>query len=207
MLYSEIKRSVLEHINQYTMAGTPVAPSYNNQADYIGRIPNLINEALVNIRTLVKPDPVVYPLTDGEAYGDMTRYELPDDFWSLKTGGVSVIRNGRFHRTNEYRLQGKKYILIPASTEGSFTVEYYRYPVQLPASPSDNTVVDEDPEVIQAATYYAAANLVLLEDEFAYSTLYNDYESRLSRISSGISAEVLEVEDRYGFNNIWGCGL
>ena len=202
MKYADIKRAVLSHINQYTMAGSQVAPAYNNQADYLNRIPVLLNEALVNIRTLVKPIPVVLPLTDGEPYGGMIRYELPPDCWTIKTGGVSVIRGGKFQRTNQYRLQGKKYILVPE--DGSYTVEYYRYPVQLPL---DNTLTDsyeveEDPEVLQAATYYASAYLVLQEDEFAYATLYNDYESRLGRISPGITAEVQPVEDSYGLN--WG---
>ena len=201
MLYSEIKREVLGHIDQYSMAGTPVAASYNNQADYLNRIPVLINEGLVNIRTLVKPDPVVLPLENGEEYGGMMRYELPEDFWNLKTGGVSVVRNGQFRKTNDYRLQGKKYILTP-KTEGVYTVEYYKYPDLLPL---DRTLTDafdlkEDIEVIQTATYYAAANLVMREDEFMYASLYNDYESRLSRISPGITVEVQQVEDAYLFN-------
>ena len=201
MKYADIKRAVLSHINQYTMAGAQVAQTYNNQADYLNRIPVLVNEALVNIRTLVKPIPVVYSLDYGEPYGGMMRYELPTDFWSLRSGGVSVIRDGKFRKTNQYRLQGKKYILVPE--DGSYTVEYYRYPVQLPL---DNTLtdsyeLDEDPEVIQTATYYASAYLVLQEDEFAYATLYNDYESRLGRISPGITAEVQPVEDSYG---TWG---
>lgn len=203
MKYADIKRAVLSHINQYTMAGAQVAPTYNNQADYLNRIPVLLNEALVNIRTLVKPSPIVLPLTDGEPYGGMVRYELPEDCWTIKTGGVSVIRDGQFRRTNQYRLQGRKYILVP--DDGSYTVEYYRYPVQLPL---DNTLTDdyeveEDPEVIQTATYYASAYLVLQEDEFAYATLYNDYESRLSRISPGITAEVQPVEDSYGTWGYW----
>ena len=202
MKYADIRRAVLSHINQYTMAGAQVAPTYNNQADYLNRIPVLLNEALVNIRTLVKPIPVVLPLTDGEPYGGMIRYELPTDCWTIKTGGVSVIRGGKFQRTNQYRLQGKKYILVPE--DGSYTVEYYRYPVQLPldSTLTDSYEVEEDPEVIQAATYYASAYLVLQEDEFAYATLYNDYESRLGRISPGITAEVQPVEDSYGLN--WG---
>ena len=198
MKYSDIKREVLSHINQYTMAGALVAPSYNNQADYLNRIPVLLNEALVNIRTLVKPIPVLLPLSNGESYGGMMRYELPKDFWSLRTGGVSVIRDGRFQRTNQYRLQGRKYILVPE--DGDYTVEYYSYPVQLPldSTLTDSYEVDEDPEVIHAATYYASAYLVLQEDEFAYASLYNDYESRLSRISPGITAEVQPVDDVYG---------
>ena len=201
MLYSEIKREVLGHIDQYSMAGTPVAASYNNQADYLSRIPVLINEGLVNIRTLVKPDPVVLPLENGEEYGGMMRYELPEDFWNLKTGGVSVIHRGRFRKTNEYRLQGKKYILTP-KTEGVYTVEYYKYPDLLPLDETltDAFELEEDIEVIQTATYYAAANLVMREDEFMYASLYNDYESRLSRISPGITVEVQQVEDAYLFN-------
>lgn len=208
MKYADIKHEVLSHINQYTMAGTPVAASYNNQADYLNRIPVLMNEGLVNICTLVKPIPVILPLTDGENYGGMVRYRLPDDFWTLRTGGVTVIRDGQFRHTNNYRLQGRKYILIPAGTEGDYSVEYYRYPHQLPTGSAltDDFELDEDLEVIQAATYYAAANLVMQEDEFAYASLYNDYESRLGRLTPGTVVEVGPVEDAYGFCD-WGCGV
>ena len=198
MKYGEIKREVLAHINQYTMAGSKIAPYYNNQEDYLNRIPNLINEALVNIRTLVKPIPVVFALTEGIPYGGMMRYQLPEDFWSLRSGGVTVIRDGQFRRTNQYRLQGRQYVLVPQDG-GSYTVEYYRYPEQLPTEGlTDDYELMEDLEVLQAATYYAAANLVMLEDEFAYASLYNDYESRLGRISPGVTAEVGTVEDVYG---------
>ena len=201
MKYADIKREVLSHINQYTMAGAVVAPSYNNQADYLNRIPVLVNEALVNIRTLVKPEPVLYPLEGGEAYGGMVRYRLPEDFWHLCSGGVSVIRDGKFRRSNDYRVLAGRYLLVPE--EGRYTAEYFRYPEQLPL---DKTLTEdyelrEDPEVIQTATYYAAAYLVLQEDEFAFASLYNDYESRLGRISPGITAEVQTVEDAYGS---WG---
>lgn len=203
MKYSEIKREVLGHINQYSMAGSQVAASYNNQADYLNRIPLLINEGVMNVCTLVKPIPVVYPLTDGEEYGGMVRYELPEDFWSLRSGGVTVIRDGRFQRSNDYRLQGRKYLLIPKGREGEYTVEYYRYPHRLPidGTLTDDFDLEEDTEVIQAATYYAAANLVMMEDEFAYASLYNDYESRMGRITPGVTMEVSPVEDAYGFVN------
>lgn len=201
MLYSEIKRETLGHIDQYSIAGTQVAPSYNNQADYLSKLPVYINEALVNIRTLVKPDPVVYPLNGGQVYGDLMRFQLPDDFWSLKSGGVSVIEDGKFRKTNNFRLQGKKYILIPKDA-GNYTIEYYKYPEQLPldSTLTESYNLDEDIEVIQAATYYAAANLVMREDEFMYVSLYNDYESRLTRISRGVTMEVQPTQDAYNFN-------
>ena len=200
MLYSEIKRETLSHIHRYTVAGKAVSVNYNNQADYLNRIPVFINEALVNILTLVKRDPVVYPLTEGEVYGDFTRYELPRDFYALRTGGVSRIRNGKFEPTNNYRLQGKRYVLIPRDAEAEYTVEYYRYPNLLPLDAKDSFNLDEDIEVIQTATYYAAAQLAMYDDEFAYASLYNDYESRLSRLSPGVTTQVQPVDDVYHFS-------
>lgn len=205
MLYSEIKRETLGHINQYSMGGSPVAASYNNQADYLLRIPVLINEGIMNIRTLVKPETVVVELTGGTQYGDMVRHELPPDMWALKTGGVSAVIDGRFKKTNQYRLLGKEAILVPQDG-GHYLVEYHRYPNQLPLdsrSLTDDFDLEEDREVIQTATYYAAANLVLMEDEHAYARLYNDYESRLGRISRGVAAEVAPVQDAYSFSAGW----
>ena len=208
MTYAEIKRATLSHLNQYSIAGAPIASSYNNQADYLNRIPQFINEALVNIRTLVKPEPVVFALNanDGEEYGNLSRYELPSDFHSLKTGGVSVLHNGQVRKTNNYRLQGKKYILVPRERADHYTIEYHRYPNLLPAAPADDFELEEDLEVIQTAAYYAAAQLVLHDDETVYAYLYNDYESRLSRIGAGVSVEVQPVQDAYLFNVGWCNG-
>ena len=205
MKYSEIKRETLAHIHQYSIAGSEITASYNNQADYLNRIPVFINEGLMNIRTLVKPEPVVCPLDGGDEHGGMIGYMLPEDFWSLRSGGVAVIRDGRLQKTNDYRLMGKKYILVPKRTDGSYIVEYYRYPEQLPL---DNTLtedyeLDEDREVIQTATYYAAAQLALFDDSFMYASLYNDYESRLGRLGSKVTVEVHPVQDAYGFSGGW----
>ena len=201
--YAEIKRAVLGLINQYSIAGATVVSSYNNQADYLLRIPSLVNSGLVNVRTLVKPDPMVLALTDSaEEYGGLLRYSLPADFWALRSGGVSRVRDGRIESTNQYRLQGKQFVLVPDDGH-IYSVEYYRYPAQLPADPKDNYELDEDPEVINAAIYYAAANLVMYDNEFAYASLYNDYESRLSRIGHHVTAEVRAVDDEYQFGAGW----
>lgn len=53
--YGDIKRFTLELIDQYSAAGETVSPAYNNQADYIGRIPNLINAALTQIAPFASP--------------------------------------------------------------------------------------------------------------------------------------------------------
>ena len=45
MKYGELRDQVLKLLNQYTVAGAPVAETYNNQADYLKRIPSFANDA------------------------------------------------------------------------------------------------------------------------------------------------------------------
>lgn len=253
MLYSEIKRAVLSRIHQYSIAGKQVAPSYNNQADYVNRIPVFVNEGLMAICTSVKPIPAVaeaaYALSanisggiagglaggvataaaevskpDEPAVFESGHYfdgvlslqevktnnvekpeycvDMPENFWRLCTGGIEKLgRDGEYYRTNRYKLRGKGHLVFP--DKAFYRIEYYRYPQQLPLDPEDDFELDEDPDVLQAAMVYAAANLVMYDDEHAYAVLYNDYESRLSRLVTGPGMEVHAVDDVYGFNRGW----
>lgn len=200
ILYSEIKRNVLSLINQYTMAGQQVPDSYNNQADYLQKIPGLVNAALMNIRTTAKPGSVLHPLSGGEAYAGYIRYEMPENFRKLKTGGVHRLKGGLLEKTNTYRLMGGKTILLPKDDTAEYFVEYYCFPEQLPLICKDDYDLREDPDVLQAAIFYAAAMLVMQEDEFTYATLFNEYESRLQRMSYSPEVEVQPTSDVYGFD-------
>ncbi|MBR3569281.1 MAG: hypothetical protein IKN96_00560 [Oscillibacter sp.] len=70
--YAEIKRFTLELIDRHSVAGETVSPAYNNQSDYIGRIPNLINAALTQIALTVsparEPPPGRLPVGAADAY-------------------------------------------------------------------------------------------------------------------------------------------
>lgn len=204
MLYSEIKREVLSRINQYSIAGAVIPGTYNNQADYLNRIPTFFNNGIVNVRTSTRRLSASVVLSEPSDYiGQMVLYTLPDDFYQLKTGGVSVVRDGRLTKTNQYRLSGRKNIMFPEEPGGDYVVEYYRYPELLPLDPPDRYDFDEDIDVIQCAITYAAAQLVLHDDEFVYASLYNDYVDRLNSITNGINVEVQTVEDAYDFNAGW----
>ena len=216
MEYGTIKRSVLELINQSTIAGESVALTYNNQADYVLRIPNLINQGIMKIRTTVFPDRRTTELTDGTRRGNEMLYPLPANCRSLVSGGVWKVSHHCAERTNEYSLLGKS-ILLPARPirspepeyviggwtvevhDGGYFIEYFAYPEQLPADPTDDYPLMETPEVIQAAEYYAAAMLVLMEDEFTYSTLMREFEERRTAMRPPLTAEVHPVHDAYGF--------
>ena len=45
MTYGQVRDHVLMLLNQYTIAGSAVEPSYNNQQDYLARIPALVSTA------------------------------------------------------------------------------------------------------------------------------------------------------------------
>ena len=193
--YGELRREVLSRVRKYSIAGQVTPASYNCQADDLNRIPLLLNEALVQLRTEGKRDTAAVALSGGEEYGGWMRCPLPKDCYALHTGGVTVLRDGKPRRTNDYRLQGK-YILVPPGE--TYTVEYDRYPVQLPPDAAEDLEIVEDPEVLHAAVCYAAAQLVMQEDEFAYAALCNEYERRLRCLSAGLTAEVGAVADVYG---------
>ena len=202
MTYREIKRRVLEHINRATIAGQEVSPAYNGQSDDLMRIPGLINEAVVSIRTLARPETGVFTPEEGESMYGMKKYDLPTDFRSMKGGGVYQVKDGRLESFGGWRLFGSRAILLP---EGRFLVEYCRYPDLLPEDPEEDFDYVQDVEVLYAAIYYAAANLVMPEDEFVYSALMRDYENRFARMIAPVACTTGSVGDVYA--SFGGDGL
>ena len=197
MQYRTIKRTVLELIDRYSVAGQPVSPAYNAHADALHRIPALINQALLDIRTGSCPERSVCRLDAGEDVGGgWRRHALPGDFWRLCSGGVRRVSGDGLSPVNDYQLNGERAILTP---DGVYMVEYYHYPSQLPDDPPDEYECDESPDILRIACLYAAACLCRTEDEFLYTTLSNEYESRLSRLTPALCAEVRSVRDVYGF--------
>ena len=51
MDYKWAREFTLELVNQYSIAGGEIATTYNNQADYLRRIPKLLNDAQVYVAT------------------------------------------------------------------------------------------------------------------------------------------------------------
>ena len=193
MTYGQIKRSVLEHLNRATINGESVPPSYNGQSDDLRRIWGLVNEAVVTIRTRYKRETAVYYPKDGYRAGSLYRYELPADFYALRSGGIYRLEGGEMIPCGGARFFGRELLL----GEGEYAVEYYRYPDLLPEDPEDSYEFSQDPEVLGAAMYYAAANLALAEDEFLYTALLREYEARLGRMLMPVQMVCGKVKDVY----------
>lgn len=204
MTYAELKRKVLELIGRYSIAGAPIAPDYNNQSDYEGRIPGLLNDAALRIRTEARPRVSILTFSNGGTQrGGMRMFALPEGYRGIKTGGVRRISGGRVNPVSQYRLLGERSILLP-DDGADYSIEYYCAPERLPSDLSDEYETDDDPEVLTAACYYAASMLLIGQDEFAQATLYNEFQSRLEGMRRPPTAEISDIEDAYGFSE-GGC--
>ena len=96
MNYGQVRDQVLKLLNQYSIAGAQVSPSYNNQQDYLNRIPGLVNDAVMEIATTARKIPALIRLDDleHEEKGKEIWYELPEDFYQLVSGSVVQAREG-----------------------------------------------------------------------------------------------------------------
>lgn len=205
MTYKELCDRVLQLINQYSIAGTPVASSYNNQADYEARIPALANDGMDYIATTARRLRTTVHLTDGQDYSaHWNYYALPDDFYSPAHAGVlTESRDGSLYWDPRARYIGKTGILLPKNIRDPVVLEYYRYPVHIQSETAldDDQLIDLPNEAAAALPYYIASHLVMADDAYIQATLYNEFENKLSRLGEPITTEQMPVLDAY--NAFW----
>lgn len=206
MTFEQVQNQVLKLLNQYSVAGTLVAPAYNNQQDYLNRVASLANDAVMEIATTARKIPATLDLStlESEDAGDWVRYELPEDFYQFKTGDTLLTTDdGRLLHTNLYTISGKKCLLVPKREieEGSsYTITYYRYPQLLGDKPAPTDELDNAPETHYAVPFYVAAFLVVHDDSFLFASFYNKFEDKLAKMSAGLSVEARSVDDVYNFD-------
>ena len=200
MRYLDFKNRVLMLINQYSIAGETIAPIYNNQNDYITRIPSLLDSAQKYLATTTRPIYAEMPLIwdAAEQKEGFYIFTMPDDFWQLSGRGIPVMKNGEFTMYRKYRWMGKDKLVIPAADKAEMVLHYYRQPTPVPAQPKDGYMLDNDEDAQDAAAYYVAAQLVMYDNAFAYSALYNEFESRRQQMFERQHVEYDRIEDIYG---------
>jgi len=207
MNYGEIRDASLQLIGQYTIAGDLYAPSYNNQQDYLNKIPFLVNDALVLIASGAYryPSQVTLDPEQGEDYGNYYRFVFPDDMLEMIPGGLLVPdadkRRGESSIWTRYRVEPPDHILLPKSLDKPVILPYYRRPQLLPISgglPADDTIIDAPVSVQMAIPYYVAAYLCLEDDAFKYASLKNEFENKIARLTPAPYTEIQDVYDVYG---------
>ena len=219
MNYGQVKRASLQLIFSESIAGTPIAPTYNNQADYERMIPALVNDGMMYIATTVKKIPVMTPLSElalDDSNSEFDKYTLPANCFEMVNGGLV-----RYHKVNDfgeianrvhkiYRLYGGNQLWVPKGVGADLYLEYWRYPHQLSDDPdnppSDEEELDNTPDTHACLPYWVAAQAIIYDDAFRHATLYNTWEDRLSRLKPNPTfIEDARVEDVYGFGAFDGC--
>ena len=204
MDYGSYRKLVLQHIDQYSVAGTVIPDTYNNQKDDTGRIPGLTNVALRQIATQTQPilatiDPNAPEFTGRTDMGNgWTKVEMPQDFWKVTGQGMPRFTgNGAFSRTMDYVFFSDRELLFRNEDMPGMRITYYRYPRQCHGNAEE--ILDCSDAAADAASFYVAAELVRDDDAFAYQALHNEFESLLSRLQKPMTAEFIPVNDVYGF--------
>lgn len=199
MTYKWARDFVLQLLNQYSVAGSKVADSYNNQADYLAKIPKMLDDAQVYVATSTGKIRTITDMSSltRKTVGEWTLYELPEDCWQICSGGLIRADGPQLHRYSKYRLLGDNGVAVPKELDGELLLEYFRYPALLGDDPVDSANLDNTVEAQMAVPYYAAAMLVMQDDAFVYSALMNEFESKLARMGERRQAELTVIEDAY----------
>lgn len=205
MTYGEVRDRALKLVNQYSLAGAQIAESYNNQADYVMRVPELVDDAQMVIASGPRPirESKVLERSQAKEYGEMLEYRLPGDLMQIAPGGLLVLDGERFYYESGYAQPDDKRILLPRSITGTIRLEYYRRPRQITPDQEDADELDNSPLTHNAIPYYVAAHLVLQDDAFAYSALYNEWQNQLNGMYQRPQPHRGRVQNAYGdFYNV-----
>ncbi len=200
MKYGEFKSFVLGLINQAQARGVELDEYYNDQADYLQRIPGLYNAAMLELAseavTLVGVMEPTQSSTVRSPEG-FVAVAVPDDFIAMTGDGIPVVRGGQMTRIKGYYMVGADTVMIRSDLVENGVLEYRRRPERLPMDPAEidaDKQLDGTEEMQNAAAYYAAAMLVLQDDAFAYSALRNEYDDKLSEMKKRLRAETFFVD-------------
>ena len=196
MTFGWARDFALELLNQHSIAGTDIPASYNNQADYVKRIPKLVDDAQLLLAANEGRMRELVPLEElpREERGAWSVYTLPGSCLQLCAG---LVRLDRPEREARYRLLGGDRLMVPRVLERGLWAEYFRLPRPVGREPADDAELDNTVAAQMAVPYYVAAHLVMYDNEFAYAALFNEFEQKRALLRETPRAEWGRVEDVY----------
>lgn len=201
MKYNEFRSFVLQLLNMYSARGSEFTERYNDQSDYLLRIPGLYNAAMLELASEASPLVGVMEKSDADidrqnGFVEMT---VPEDFLSMTGDGIPMVdRDGRMTRVKGYYMVGADKVLIRKDLYQKGILEYHRAPKRLNMDASavdEETDLDGTREMQTAAAYYVAGMLVMQEDAFSYAALRNEYDDKLTQMKRRLRMEHFHVVD------------
>ena len=200
MTVGELKKRVLQLVFSYSVAGSEIPATYNNQADYLAMIPGLVNDGQMDIATSVKrlPAQVLIDDLETETVNGRVLYKLPANCWMPFTGGMLFERSRRYERFFGYRFVSG-FIELQRCAPGGLLLEYWKYPALIDAATPDNTELDNTPDVHECLVFYVAAHLLAYDDPYRYTVFKNMYEERMSRLREPLWLEPGHIRNLYSW--------
>ena len=198
MTYGELKKRVLQLIFSYSVAGSQIPATYNNQADYLAMIPGLVNNGQYDIATGRKRLAAMASLDELETVevAGKTLFKLPADCWLPFVGGLLCGRSRRYERYFQYRFIAGCIELSRCAPDG-LILEYWRYPHEVDEETPDDTELDNTPDVHECLVYYVAAHLLIYDDPYRYTVFKNAYEERKARLREAVWLEPQPIINLY----------
>ena len=154
--------------------------------DYIAGMPHVANEGLLMICTSKRPilKHVELPVDGGNVIGERRVYdmeELTGDFFQFYPE-VYYTEMDR-ERANDYCTEAHSVISVPKDKKGVYTVYYYSYPEELTPSTRDDYEVQSPRDVVAILPLYMASQLYKEDDNGIATSLRNEFEVALDRIT------------------------
>jgi len=207
MTYGQVRDAALKLLHQYSLGDEIISRTYNDQGDYLRRIPELVDDAMWIIASGPRRIHAAKCLSRVRSRdcGGMMCLALPEDLLDIAPGGVLVLEAGESRYESGYVRLNDRRILLPR-TEGEVWLEYYRRPRSCrddcgnAAEPCDGAELDNAPETHRAIAYYVAAHLVLQDDETVFLALMKEWRDLLRRMVGVPQPHRAVVRDVYG----WG---
>lgn len=203
MTYKEFSDLVMQHIDQYSVAGEAIPNDYNNQEDYKNRIASLANIALRTIATQAAPlvgtfDANTSGIEMQNLNNGFTKIRMPSDFYRMTGNGLATFGcDDGFSKNMNYRHLTENEILVRTADLSRIVITYYRYPRTLHGYADE--ILDASEAAADCASFYVAAQLARHDNPYTYQSLYNEFEQMMERLKPKISTEYSEAMDVYGF--------
>lgn len=211
MTIAECKDAAFRLLNQYSIAGTEVPLSYNDQSDDNERMLDLINDAQMEIsktnRPLEERMTLEVPVVDATVPMEEISFMMPEDF-NFPISLTFVPAGGHVRITkeaNKFKWIGDDELLLPNRPFGTYTLLYNRWPVRYTKETPEDTELDNTPDTHVLIPYYVAAMIAHDQNPKQYYYLYNRWETGLSRLNiRPAHATITIVDDAYGFDSFRG---
>lgn len=139
MTKSDAKEKALRWLDEATINGLEV--SMDQKADLLDKFDFFLNDALCFLAGFFRLEgQLILDPANGEKKGNYLKYTMPEDF--LDFDKIVVYEGDSYRELKDYKTEGEKEFLIPASCTGTVQVQYFRYPAQTDPDAQDSTTLD-----------------------------------------------------------------